>query len=332
MKKETFLTFYCGRPRDERLSCAHITASSNLYTTMNLRQGATAAERDLMKTVVTEIANRRIQRDLFLVTVQNKGSVQLKPCKSLGPRITWSTQQPTGFLTSAGTWQSLQCQTSPLTTPQISRCFQNTNFWLFGDSNAIRLKAAILRLLNPPASCTGDQGKWVVNTTCTRPNLNFTLTFDPHEYHLHLGANFWPVYKGKGVAGHIDSIPRSGRYVVIVHYFLHTQSAHLAVVHRRLLKYKDAVQRAVVRNPNITFAFRGPHVSSKQWPTNHSSGGDTLIVFYLQLIKDVFKDVMDHVVFLDGWGISVAIENQYFHPPAEVPTAMVRLLLSYVCR
>ena len=160
----------------------------------------------------------------------------------------------------------------------------------------------------------------------------FHLTFDPHEYHVYLSHTPWPVYKEGGVAHHLARIPPTGRHVVIVHYYLHIASAHLGVFRDRIVKFREAVLDTLSRNPNVVFAIRGPHVISTEWHSHHSQGGDTQAVWMSRLMRDLLKDIQNKVILLDGWDMSIVIENQSIHPLEQVPNAMIRFLLAFVCR
>ena len=108
-----------------------------------------------------------------------------------------------------------------------------------------------------------------------------------------------------------------------------TKTANIA--HNRLLKLRAAIERASSRNKEVFIAFRGPHIIAVEWAENHSLGGDVQSLFYHELIKEVFRDLKDRVIFLDGWKMSIAIENTQVHPSDDIPRAMVNTLLSYIC-
>ena len=220
----------------------------------------------------------------------------------------------------------------------INQCLAHTTVMVFGDSNGVRLKQTFESLLQTDdCSCKhcihGPHGlHWNVHHRCPNKDIGSLLTFDPHEYHLYLSGSFWPLYSGGSIPSHIDTLPTTGRYIVIVHYFLHVLGAHLSVVHNRLLALKAACLRLWRRNPGVVVAFRGPHVMHVGWKVNHSLGGYVQGSLYYKLIMDVFLDVRDKVIFLDGWDMAAALENGVIHPTDNVPGGMANLLLSFICR
>ena len=140
------------------------------------------------------------------------------------------------------------------------------------------------------------------------------------------------MYKDGGIPAHLNSLPQTRRPIVVVHYYLHVLGAHLIVVHDRLVALKAACLRLWQRIPDAVVAFRGPHAVSIGYPYNHTLGGDTQASLYYHLVVDVFHDIRDKVIFLDGWDMSVAIENTEVHPSNKIPQDMIDLLLSMVCK
>jgi len=198
---------------------------------------------------------------------------------------------------------------------------------IFGDSNGY----ALLGVLRGMGRCSGGSPVWTVKTVCSNKAMNFKVIFTPHEYHLYLKRVFSPVARYGGVPFQIDALPSTGRYVVIVHYYLHIMGAHLSVAHDRLLALKEAVRRLLSRNPQAGVGFRGPHTISTEWSINHSMGGDVQALFYLPIVREVFRDIRHQVIFLDGWEMTTAIENERIHPNFCVPRSMVQVLMSFIC-
>ena len=97
-------------------------------------------------------------------------------------------------------------------------------------------------------------------------------------------------------------------------------------------RFREAVKATLRRNPNVVFAIRGPHVISTEWQTHHSLGGDTQAVYMRQLLEQSLSDVQDHVILLDGWDMSLPLENAEIHTNDAVPRAMIRLLLGFICK
>ena len=320
-------SFYCGRPTD--LTCLDLQGIVAIHS-MDENFNKTKEEAELMNSMVRSAEDTLIQQELYLETDENKTRDALPSCRRVGPRATWLSPYPHWFLDFDHSWHNLFCSMHSFNETQLLKCFNNSKIMIFGDSNAERIHAHFNSKLK--LDCHRNNNKsWNVHISCHRSDSTMELTFDPHENHLYLSGVVWDVYKEGGVVHHIDNLPPSGRHVVVVHYYLHTMGAHLSVVHNRLLLYKAAIIKALARNPSILFAFRGPHISQKEWEVGHSLIGDSQGVFYLSIVKDIFKDLIDNVVFLDGWGMSIAVENEKFHPTEDIPSLMVNLLISFSC-
>ncbi|XP_005100083.1 NXPE family member 2 [Aplysia californica] len=321
-------SFFCGRPRDSRLSCSDLSGIATM-TSVWANTNATAAEATLLAQVVRQPNESLIRQDLYVRT-QKTGSLGVsQPCRKTRPEVTWSMTAPSGFFDAGRNWHSLLCKAKTFTKAEAQKCLRNTTVRIFGDSNGLQLLGVFKALTG--VTCSGAVPIWTVKTVCHRKDLNFRLIFNPHEYHIYLKSSFSPVARYGGVPFQMDAIPSSGRYVVIVHYYLHIVGAHLSVAHNRLLALKKAVRRLLSRNPQAIFVFRGPHIISLEWTDNHSMGGDVQALFYLPIIREVFWDIRDKVIFLDGWEMTTAIENRDIHPNACVPRGMIQLLLSFIC-
>ena len=172
---------------------------------------------------------------------------------------------------------------------------------------------------------------WNIPQKCHRQDLNFTLRFYPHEFTAYIHTAFQPIRRLGSVVQILEGIPTTGRFIVLVHIYLHPTFAHLSVAYQRLVALKAAIKVTLARNSRVVFAFRGPHVCSKNSKPS-SMGGNVQVLLFSNIVREIFQSVQDSVIYLDGWDMSVAIENSAFHPPDYFATEMVKLLLSFVCQ
>lgn len=206
-------------------------------------------------------------------------------------------------------------------------CLRNSSVWVFGDSNGLRFSESISSLTKveyTPVSWPYQFKK--------RDKLNgITFTFTPPEYPIYLGQVWRPRLPYGGVAKQIDEIPSNGTHFLVIHYFYHIVPSHLSIAYLRLKAVRDAIQRLINRNPNVVVGIRGPHVSSVEFDYNHAVGGDNLGVYFLEMIQHIFADLKHKVIFLDGWQMTVALENDWIHPNNIVPYQLARTLLAFKC-
>uniref|UniRef100_A0A2C9L517 NXPE C-terminal domain-containing protein n=1 Tax=Biomphalaria glabrata TaxID=6526 RepID=A0A2C9L517_BIOGL len=320
-------SFYCGKPTDTRLTCKDwaATSAAPLIQPINV----TMQERNLIQRMPTNyILKRTIPHNIQLL-VNEKGELpKLKPCSETSLNVTWDLTTPGGFWETNMKWTSLQCERPSMSSPWAMSCLKNTTIMIFGDSNAVR----VFNVLSQVTHCTGlSSSLWPKAGTCRNKDANIILSFTPHELPLYQHASWTPKLSYKGVAEQVYATPSVGKYIIIVHYYLHATPSHLSVVHSRIKSLAESIRHLARRNPDVLFAFRGPHVTSFDWDINHTIGGDSLGQFYLQLIQETFQDLRDKIVYLDGWRMTLALENAEFHPTDRVPQEMIRTLLSFRC-
>ncbi|XP_059145983.1 NXPE family member 4-like [Physella acuta] len=236
--------------------------------------------------------------------------------------------KPKGYWSPNSVWTSLVCDHSYLTPSLALDCLRDTSIWVFGDSNGVRLYGQLRGWIQ---CSTTQSGAWPYREVCKNSGNNITLTFTPHEYPLYLGSEWTNTLPYDSVAQHIDAMPSNGKIIVVFHYFLHALTSHLSLAELRLRSVTEACKRLLDRNPDATIAFRGPHVASLEWDYNHTVSGDSLGEFYLKIILNVFKELMKRVVFLDGWDMTIALENSGFHPTDNVPKYLINTLLAFRC-
>jgi hypothetical protein len=209
-----------------------------------------------------------------------------------------------------------------------SSCLSNTHVWIFGDSNGVRLFDVVSNLIN---AATVVPGYWPFQFIKADNKYNTTVTFSPVEYPKFMGHWWRERLLYGGVAKQIDNITSKGSLILVIHYYLHISYSHLNVVFMRLKAAKEAIQRLMDRNPDVIVGIRGPHVTSIEYNFNHAIGGDNLGIYLNEMTRYVFKDLKHKVVFLDGWGMTIALENEFIHPVDAVPFEMMRTLLAFKC-
>ena len=254
---------------------------------------------------------------------------QVHKCSDQSRNITWDmTTRPQGFWNSQGLWKSLRCQTSSFPKHFFMECLRDSQIYVIGDSNANRM---YFYLVGRTFSKGTLNGQWPGAAESENKAWNISIKFWPHDYPLFMGQRWQPLLRYGSVEQIIDAVPSAGRQLIILHYFLHLAPFHLSVARSRVEAAAKAISRLLKRNPMAHVAFRGPHVTSREWDINHSIGGDTLGKQYLNIISSAFEEIKDRVVFLDGWEMTTALENSEFHPDNRVPYEMVLTFLSFLC-
>lgn len=254
-------------------------------------------------------------------------SINKLSCYKREPRDSWRDQSPRGYWEKE-VWHHLPCSLSDLNPKCLTQCFENTTFLILGDSNARAIFQSILTLIRCRAYNYQDpEFTYTLHIPlyCAHDNLSFLIAWHPHAYPFQTGGHDWSIRRVKhSPSYHIDRIPGLGRYVVLVHMYLHFiwSSSHLVRLHVR--DVARAVKDLLQRNPSARVVIRGPHAFS-------NFSGDYCFLRTLMIIKEEFASLQDKVVLLDGWDMTVPIENVDMHPPNYVVKELTRVFLSHVC-
>ncbi|XP_059147842.1 NXPE family member 1-like [Physella acuta] len=234
--------------------------------------------------------------------------------------------RPKGFWSPGLVWVSLVCkQKQDVTRQWAQQCLQNMTVWIIGDSNGNRTYTGFLNI----TGCNDTSGGWPRSSTCQIKSLGFKINAMSHEKPQF--ANLMRAHHLGSVPDVIDNITSTGKHIIFVHYYLHYIPAHMSVLYLRMKALREAIERLLKRNPNVLCVVRGPHIATVDWSANHAVGGDTLAPRFVDVIKDRFKGLEHKVLYLDGWDMTVSIENEKFHPPIELTRETVNTILSYIC-
>lgn len=184
---------------------------------------------------------------------------------------------------------------------------------------------ALTNLLN----CTEQDN---TNFLCNK-RMNIRIKRTSHEYPFYSSfrRHFHKKRKTVGVERFIGQIPSAGRHAMLFHYYLHPSRTHPEALYARLRRLKLVIESYLKRNPSAHVFIRGPHVTTVEVPRNHMLGGDVFGAFHVEAFLKIFRDIRDRVIFLDGWDISISLENANHHPPHKFTLAMIRTFLSYMC-
>ncbi|XP_059147833.1 NXPE family member 4-like [Physella acuta] len=317
-------TFYCGRPKDNRLTCDNWNETGFLL--MPPPHDVTVEEFQLIKNS-TGLASATLIKHNITILTETKGAVPRIPsCYNSSKTATWNKSRPTGFWSPGFVWNSLICKPSPkVSIHWAQKCLQNTKVWIIGDSNGNMTYSSFLRI----TLCNKTTGGWPGRSKCVAPSIGLEINAMPHEK---------PQYANLLRSDHIGSIPdvldnisSTGKHIVFVHYYLHYTPAHPSVFYLRMKALRLALARLLKRNPSVLAVIRGPHVATVDWSINHAIGGDPLGPRFVEIIKEMFRGLEDRVLYLDGWDMTIALENSAFHPTSYLTREMVNIILSYIC-
>ena len=93
---------------------------------------------------------------------------------------------------------------------------------------------------------------------------------------------------------------------------------------------KRVVAEFLQTHPNAKVFLRGPHVVYES-RGSHAQFGDKFGPWFLDVLKEEFRDLYDRVWLLDFWPLTVASENRSPHPPEAIVWQMLRVLFGSAC-
>ena len=353
--------FYCARPLDTRLSCNDWTVSGTMTKvtpadmpnaegkyTMKSRERIVPTDNIVIVTETNAVSGNQEpldnakpdnkERQLGNTSQEISGQTQLfihsplEPCSKTSRKVSWTTQRPTGYWRDADkTWVSLLCREATVTQTWMRACLKDSSVWIIGDSNGVRLYYKVAQSANLDHLDYGAMPFFDVMTRSKKTD-NIKVHFTPHEHPLYV-SKAWKQLDVDyiGVPDKIDAIPSKGRQFLVIHYFLHVTTVHLGLARARFESARDAIVRLLARNPQAYVAIRGPHTVSLNHYYDIAIGGDSLARHLVEIIAEVFEDLQDRVIFLDGWETSLTVGSSGIHPDGSVPEEVSRRFFSFIC-
>ncbi|RUS83838.1 hypothetical protein EGW08_008379 [Elysia chlorotica] len=338
------LPWYCGKPANPALSCNHWTHVADIQFVHPLP--LTHAENVWMQWLdvpknLRVVNNFQLECEpssvwrgipsIKVKPVRPVANVKSKPqCTHRSFRDTWSDSSPRGFWLKQ-VWTPMACTMPGLVAPRVASCLRDTTVLLLGDSN-LRLALAILKDLT---SCELDTAgevkpKWHRPMRCVNAHTKTEIRWRTHAHPFHTGQQDWSDRRDQKAAHeYIDEVPKEGRFLIVVHLYLHFTTELLSVFRAHIRAVRASVQRLLARNRRARVVLRAPHAASQFWPTAYST--DSFAWALTDTIKAEFAGLYDKVLFLQPWDMTVAAENVGSHPADYINRAIMNLMLSHLC-
>ena len=212
---------------------------------------------------------------------------------------------------------------------QLKKCLRNTTILLSGDSNA-RL---MFNILARRVGCKGSLGtgarRWHHPLSCTDVHSNISISWHLHSRPLEANDRSL-LTDAKPTTQLLNEIPAEGKFVVLIHLYLHFTPHHYSLLAKTYHVTRLAMERVLHRNPHVKFVIRGPHqVLHGAWlPV---VGGDLAAPLFTKIIKREFQGLEDKIYFLQPWDMTVAVESCGYHPEGFVNEAITGLFVQYLC-
>ncbi|XP_033759509.1 NXPE family member 3-like [Pecten maximus] len=252
------------------------------------------------------------------------------PCIYLPPALTWNSTVPSGFLYK-GKYHNLICQATVNPSREKYRaCLKNRQVISIGDSTTrqwfLRLAAilGIKKSAGIPSNIAWQKFARAYNRT-----LGLDTEWQPHElpFHGSPGSDRTTV---KSVANRLDRIPGKSVAIVIVHWYAHIARCCDHVAFREHVRNaKVAMTRLLKRSPDVQIFIKGPHLVKYFRALKPYA---YIGMFVEQVLLEELHDLMDRIIYLDQWDMSVAKENVNIHPDSKLDEISLNNLINFACK
>ncbi|XP_071114190.1 NXPE family member 4-like [Haliotis cracherodii] len=321
--------WYCGHPSSEGLSCSDWNLTSTVMPELNYK--------DIYKKM---FRYNRLHRHLrsksnLEVIVSGEDTMvtredNLAPCHDLPPRLTWSSQYPSGHFRN-WTWHVTHCRSTFQDTPKRwNECLKFRTMWLFGDSTTRQFLFYMIKYLD--LQLVTERWKtqsWHQPSLATRESHNYSIFWGPHCFPFHNGKAWENLGALKATHSYIDEIPSRSRDIVVIHFYIHFMAYHPDLYRLHVRRTGQSVAELKKRAPDTLVFVKGSHAFYDQGAiigrTDDIWGG-----IYDKIIEEEFTKLKDSVIFLNMWDMTVASENEMQHPNKTIIRAMVNYMMGFV--
>ena len=163
---------------------------------------------------------------------------------------------------------------------------------------------------------------------CVKKSSHTTVSNLPHGYPFYVQGRSTSRFTKHPPSFYMDQVPRSGKYIVLIHLYAHFTTLHTHTYGLHVRQAARGVRDLLSRNPSVKVVIRGPHAFLWNMNRLHILG-DYHGERSFRIFRQEFRDLVDRVIFLNVWDMTVANKNENIHPEAN--PEIVRLFLGHVC-
>ncbi|XP_067670197.1 NXPE family member 3-like [Haliotis asinina] len=318
---------YCDRPKRKGIQCKHWTGVNSLgYLPINQRKNNkwyfTSTGPQTLPDVVS----------VDITSVQGTMMSAKIPCSRTSVRNSWLSE-PVGFFYNS-TWHPRMCFID-VNVKDYNHCLANRTLRMFGDSTVRQWFSFFYKHLNLTWRVGPKQvveqiqptGKWYSYSEAYSKRFNYTILWSPHGLPMTFNNANRTALRPSFV--HLDEIPSGSRDIVLIHLYAHFLLYPVRMFRAQIQRIRPAVQRLLIRSPNIKIAIKGPHYFVV---TNIiSTFGRMWGPVYDRIIRQEFVNLYDRVIYLDYWEMLLSIQSAGVHPDEKLINTMIRNFFGYVC-
>ncbi len=245
---------------------------------------------------------------------------------------TWTLTSPVGYM-HKGVWNSLRCKsTYDGSSKALNECFKGKYIWLFGDSTTRQF----FTWFQPRLDLTLTTDRWTVAAWHNPSNA----TSADKTINMFLGMHAMPFYhrgtldtssSAKGIHLYLDGIPAGAKGVAVIHVYLHFLAYYPDIVRLHVRKTKESVLKLLKRAPEVKIVVKGSHAFHDTPGPRIDNFYDFWGQIYDRIWKEEFSPLINEVIFLNGWDMTMAGENYARHPNGTLLSPLLNHMLSFIC-
>ncbi len=266
----------------------------------------------------------------------NQLEEHLPPCNNIHVSLknTWTQHSPVGYL-YRNKWHSTQCNSTFDGSPKaLKTCLSGKYVWIFGDSTTRQFFVWFYNRLNMRMKTE----KWNGIIAWHKPS---NATTSDGKFNTFWGIHALPFYgtvdektPSIGTHAYLDNIPAHSKGIAILHFSTHFVAFHPDIIRKHMRKTKDSAQALLKRAPELLIVVKGCHAyTERKTPSVHvDQFYDFWGKVYDRIWKEEFSVLMNDVLFLDVWDITMSGEAVPIHPPDDtILTPLINHMLSFYC-
>lgn len=319
------MSWFCGHPKSKHLQCRDLNSFSNGRFITH-----TASPTDIIQGPWYGMFKTRMSVNITVESTANKRIY----CKIRNPIKSWTESMPTGFW-MRGTWRMTNCYSSlNHTAPEYRQCLKNKTLIMLGDSTVREYADYFLNdVLNLHTTITsytfGPNGTYHKHTNFVNYGIN--VIYRKQAMPLYSPASRVPINGILSFPQILDTMTRNNitgsSMIVLVHYYAHFLAYPPARYRERLRSLVASIKRLLEVKPLTKVFVKGSHVS-----VNYDVMHDPHIgLRFNEILEEEFEDIMDKVIYLNTYDISVAHNNENLHPKGNAFRSQIQQFMSYIC-
>lgn len=325
------MSFYCGHPVTKSLTCDDtILLARTRYFDNNVTQVHNSSK--VINPLVSKIENEIVYSAPYLAHVVNGFVLKHRPrdtCTAVLPIKSWFDPYPASLATSSG-WKQLHCTHTLIRgTKNFRKCLAGKQIYTMGDSTVRQYFDYIVDKLRSSETKQKERNSLVFDDRQLNVYGEWTIHSMPYSCGDSVGLCI-----PNSLAQTLQRIREKkasyfngSEIIILITYHAHLQAYPVSVFRNRLQSLITPIRLLKKQFPMAKIFFKGPHPISIN---GHWFDVRNALIFR-DVLFETFKPILDLVVYLDTFSISVSYASWELHPNGKALQAQIDQWLSYIC-